>query len=117
MTRSDIGQVQHQAARVAMPGTARMSSAATPMANRGNSFRSTNTGMTRAKATDPQESPEDDQDDEGHDDREPLLGKDEPANDAEIDDPTTDDDGRLIGHDPENDDDTDPKGKKTKTAA
>jgi hypothetical protein len=87
------------------------------MASRGNSFRNADTGLTRAKAKASQESPEVDQDDEGHDDREPLLSKDEPANDAELDDPTTDDDGKLIGHDPEEDDDgnqdTDPKSKKT----
>jgi hypothetical protein len=114
VNRSGTGRVQHQAVRLAMPGTARTPSATAPMASRGNSFRNANTGMTRAKAKAAQKSPEDDQDDEGHDDREPLL----PANDAEIDDPTTDDDGKLIGHDPEEDDDgnenTDPKGKKTK---
>jgi hypothetical protein len=115
MNRSGIGRVQHRAARTVMPGTTRQSAAAAPMANRGSSFRNADTGMTRAKAKAAQESPEDDQDDEGHDDREPLL----PANDAEIDDPTTDDDGKLIGHDPEEDDDgnenTDPKGKKTES--
>jgi hypothetical protein len=87
VNRSGTGRVQHQAARVAMPGTARTPSATAPMAGRGNSFRNANTGMSRAK--------------------------------AEIDDPTTDDDGKLIGHDPEEDDDgnenTDPKGKKTKS--
>jgi hypothetical protein len=113
MNRLGTGRVQHQAANVAMPGTARTSGGTAPIANRGNSFRNANTGMIRAKAKAAQESPEDDQDDEGHDDREPLLT----ANDAEIDDPTTDDDGKLIGHDPEEDDGakTFPKSKKAKS--
>jgi 5-methylcytosine-specific restriction endonuclease McrA len=49
MNRSGTGRVQHQAARVAMPGTARTSKATSPMASRDNSFRNTDPGLTRAK--------------------------------------------------------------------
>jgi hypothetical protein len=111
MNRADIGRVQHQAIRTAMPGTTRQSAATAPIGSRGAFQRNQLQRGAPAHRSDTNDADDDDDKKE-----EPLVDRDELKDDDE--NTATDDDTLPSVHDSEDDeDDTDPKKDKKAKAA
>jgi hypothetical protein len=103
VSRSDIGRVQHQAVRTAIPGTTRQNVAAAPLGSRGGaSFQRSADQVRGAPAQRGDAADDDNEDDKKPVDRDELKDDDDDI-----------DDDNLPSRQDDEDEDTDPKkGKK-----